>query len=94
MDKVKHISEILDSAISFMEIDEDVLSGKLQLAWPELVGKSVSESVKLFRLKDGVVTLLTESSTWRYELFPRKDDLVRILNEYLESDAVKSIRIR
>jgi predicted nucleic acid-binding Zn ribbon protein len=89
-----HIADLINSTIEMLDLSEEVLSGKLIAGWPELIGENIAKHVKFFKLKNGEITLLTTSSTWRFELFTRKEEIIKLCNKFLEQDAITTMKIR
>jgi|GEM_PF-1110548 len=90
----KHIADLIVPSISKMDLEEDVLSGRLIKNWENIVGATLAKNVRFFRLKKKEIVLLTNSSTWRFELFARREEIINSCNQYLGFKAVETMKIR
>ncbi len=67
---------------------------KLPEIWQEAVGEQIAQSAKVLKFENGVLTVTTESSTWRSELKLRTPKLVAKMNEKIGKDIIKTIKIK
>jgi predicted nucleic acid-binding Zn ribbon protein len=93
-DEPKNLSEYLARLISNLGWEEKMYQAKLLDLWSEIIGDSAAESVKIFNLKKGVLTLKTEASAWRSEMKIREEQIIEIINKKLNNNVVKELKIR
>ena len=60
--------------------------------WGEIVGQTVSSVTRVKKVDKGVLTVKTESSTWRQELHMQKKEIIDKINNKIGSKAIKEIR--
>ncbi len=92
--KPKKIKNLLDDLIEDKGWEEKIEEANIPKLWEEAVGESIAESCKAVSLKDGVLIVETESSTWRSELKFRSESIIKSLNEKIGKNIIKSIKFR
>ncbi|SUZ52495.1 uncharacterized protein METZ01_LOCUS5349, partial [marine metagenome] len=60
--------------------------------WADTVGQTISKVTKAERVDKGVLTVKTESSTWRQELHMQKKEIITKINNKIGSKTIKEIR--
>ena len=60
--------------------------------WGEIVGQTVSSVTRVKKVDKGVLTVKTESSTWRNELHMQKKEIIDKINNKIGSKAIREIR--
>ena len=60
--------------------------------WGEAVGKRISSVTTAEKVDKGVLTVKTESPTWRQELHMQKKEIIDKINNKIGSKAIKEIR--
>ena len=60
--------------------------------WGEVVGKRISSVTTAEKVDKGVLTVKTESSTWRQELHMQKKEIIDKINNKIGSKTIKEIR--
>ena len=60
--------------------------------WGEIVGQTVSSVTRVKKVDKGVLTVKTESSTWRQELHMQKKEIIDKINNKIGSKTIKEIR--
>ena len=60
--------------------------------WGEVVGKRISSVTTAEKVDKGVLTVKTESPTWRQELHMQKKEIIDKINNKIGSKAIKEIR--
>lgn len=87
------LGEVLGKAKEFAKLRHAVMENdaaeKFAEIFPEL--KPIAEAVKV---KKGVLFLRVENSVWKNELNLKRDILIKRINEYLNTEVVKSIRFQ
>ncbi len=66
--KVVAVKDVLKKIVSNEDYEEIELLGKLQKAWPDIVGTEVSLNSKPLSLKNEVLTIQAKNSAWLSEL--------------------------
>ena len=60
--------------------------------WPKVVGKKINEVTEAEGVKKGVLTIKTNSSTWRQELQMQKNEIISKINKKIGKQTIKEIR--
>ena len=90
----KTLSSFLDNLIEDKGWEEKLIEAKITDIWLEIVGESIAKNAKVIKLDDGVLTISTESSTWRNELRLRSDEIIDKLNKKINKDIIKKLKIK
>jgi len=69
-------------------------AGKLQTGWSEAVGKSLAAHCSPDTVRDRLLYVIVDSSTWMNQLSMLRLTLVGSINAYLGEDAVEDVRFR
>jgi hypothetical protein len=89
----KLIGEVLGKAKEFEKLRNAVMENdaaeKFAEIFPELT--PIAEAVKV---KKGTLYLRVENSVWKNELNLKRNILIKRINEYLNTEIVKSIRFQ
>ena len=60
--------------------------------WGDVVGKRISSVTTAEKVDKGVLTVKTESPTWRQELHMQKKEIIDKINNKIGSKTIKEIR--
>ena len=60
--------------------------------WGEVVGKRISSVTTAEKVDKGILTVKTESPTWRQELHMQKKEIIDKINNKIGSKTIKEIR--
>lgn len=73
-------------------IDNAISQNNALNIWQEVVGDVVAQNAVADRVEHGVVIVKVSSATWRQELFFKKDDIIRKLNNKIGKNVIRDIR--
>lgn len=62
--------------------------------WDDLVGEKFAKESKPVALKNGVMTVISESSVWRAEIFYRRHEIINKISQLRNKEVVKEMVIR
>ncbi len=93
-DNIHSLKEIINQLIELNDWGEGIAFAKIKEEWIKTVGENFAEHIAPLKLKDGVLHLKADSSTWRTEMLIRKQLLIDKLNSYCGKNIIKSIKIR
>ena len=79
--KTQTIGEILNDFFKRPYVAAKVAEGRLEEYWREIVGDYVAEQTRNLKLENHILYVVVASSVVRNELFFRRDELVKLLNE-------------
>ncbi|MFH1052152.1 MAG: DUF721 domain-containing protein [bacterium] len=85
---------LLDKLVETKGWEDKLDEAKLPAIWNDIVGDKIAKHAKTGKFQDGVLTIITESSTWRSELRLRAEELVNKLNEKLGKNIIQSIKLK
>ena len=75
-------------------LEEGYYEAAITTYWEKMMGPSISRRTTSLKLKNGVLTIKTESAPLRQELNFAKEKIVEKINKELEINLVKSIHVK
>ena len=88
--------EKLDIAIKGFLINTGLENGVKQqnavIIWPKIVGTKIAENTTAELVDFNVLTIKVKNSTWRNELYLKKDIILEKLNKELGLNTIKELR--
>ena len=88
--------EKLDIAIKDFLINTGLENGvnqqKAVIIWPKIVGTKIAENTTAELVDFNILTIKVKNSTWRNELYLKKDIILEKLNEELGPNTIKELR--
>ena len=88
--------EKLDIAIKDFLINTGLENGvkqqKAVIVWPKIVGTKIAENTTAELVDFNVLTIKVKNSTWRNELYLKKDIILEKLNKELGPNTIKELR--
>ena len=88
--------EKLDIAIKDFLINTGLENGinqqKAIIIWPKIVGTKIAENTTAELVDFNVLTIKVKNSTWRNELYLKKDIILEKLNKELGPNTIKELR--
>jgi predicted nucleic acid-binding Zn ribbon protein len=84
----------LAQAVERLQLEHVLREGRALAVWPEVVGTQVAEATRAENVRDGVLSVVTRSSTWAFELTFHKEKILRGLNARLGRGTLRDIRFR
>ena len=88
--------EKLDIAIKDFLVNTGLENGvnqqKAVIIWPKIVGTKIAENTTAELVDFNVLTIKVKNSTWRNELYLKKDIILEKLNKELGPNTIKELR--
>ena len=88
--------EKLDIAIKDFLINTGLENGvnqqKAVIIWPKIVGTKIAENTTAELVDFNTLTIKVKNSTWRNELYLKKDIILEKLNKELGPNTIKELR--
>ena len=88
--------EKLDIAIKDFLINTGLENGVKQqraiIIWPKIVGSKIAENTIAELVDFNILTIKVKNSTWRNELYLKKDIILEKLNKELGPNTIKELR--
>jgi len=88
---VHALSNVLPRLLRDLGLERGVQGWRAVAIWPEVVGESLARRTRATSFRDGTLWVEVEGSAWLHELGFLKRELVRRLNQRLESRQVRDL---
>ena len=85
------LQSALNKAVKDLGLEDKVIEAKIEKIWADIYDDKMA---KIHKYEKGNLYLQTYSSTWRYELNLRKNDILNKINHNLGKNSVRNIIIR
>ncbi len=92
--KAEGIKGILDNVIGGIETKARGKKEKILNAWQGIVGEKAATHSRPASIRQKVLTIEVDSSTWFYSLSLKKNSILKDINKELGEDKIKDIRFR
>jgi len=96
-DKTKYhfttIKDLMQQVLQKNKLEKGMQQIQITKAWKHVMGEGVWTYTTAIKLNNGNLTVSLRSSTIREEHSYRKEEIIRMLNAYLQQDLVKKIRL-
>ena len=73
-------------------LENGVNQQKAIIIWPKIVGTKIAENTTAELVDFNVLTIKVKNSTWRNELYLKKDIILEKLNKELGPNIIKELR--
>ena len=73
-------------------LENGVNQQKAVIIWPKIVGTKIAENTTAELVDFSVLTIKVKNSTWRNELYLKKDIILEKLNKELGPNTIKELR--
>lgn len=87
------LKNIMDDFVSMYNYEDLMMSYKIENYIIKKSSFKIKNSIKVKSYKEGILKLLTSSSTWKYEISLRKDTLMEEINTEFGENTVREIII-
>lgn len=92
-DHFQSLRDALQKMAARYKLEEKLEQERVQQAWHAVVGPFCSERTVQVKYKDGVLTVEIVSAALKQELSYARTDIIKKINEHLNAEIVKDIRI-
>ena len=92
--KTQTIGEILNEFFKRPYVAAKVAEGRLEEYWREIVGDYVADNTSSLKLENHVLYVVVGSGVVRNELFFRRDELAKLLNERSGVKLINALIVR
>ena len=89
---MQSINIAIKKAIQKAGIEKAIKQQEAVFVWPKVVGKKINKVTEAEGVKKGVLTIKTNSSTWRQELQMQKNEIISKINKKIGKQTIKEIR--
>ena len=73
-------------------LENGVNQQKAVIVWPKIVGTKIAENTIAELVDFNILTIKVKNSTWRNELYLKKDIILEKLNKELGPNTIKELR--
>ena len=73
-------------------LENGVNQQKAVIIWPKIVGTKIAENTTAELVDFNILTIKVKNSTWRNELYLKKDIILEKLNKELGPNTIKELR--
>jgi|GEM_PF-2166897 len=88
----------LDSVIEKLAMNSNLkdsyIESQIKKSWSEILGEIPAKHINISRLKENILYLYTNSSTWRTELRLREKEIIKDINNLIKESKIESIIVR
>ena len=86
------LKSAIKKAVQSAGVEKALKQESAVVLWGEVVGKTISKVATAEKVDKGVLTVKTESPTWRQELHLQKKEIINKINNKIGSKTIKEIR--
>jgi hypothetical protein len=87
------IGEAIAAVGEELGVGDPRMLGRLERAWPELVGPAIAEHARIRSLRRGVLTIAVDAAPWATQLRYLESEIVERAAALLGSDTVTGARV-
>ena len=87
------LKQVLDLFLGSQKIKDKYLLVRIQEAWRQHLGPTINSYTSEVSFRKGILTVHISSAPLRQELLFGKDKLIALINEALQDEVIKVIRI-
>jgi predicted nucleic acid-binding Zn ribbon protein len=96
-DKYKEFVEIGSSISELFKAfgyEDEYYRGKVRAEWNSIVGQEIASNVEISGFEGEVLTLKTNNSVWKNEMFFRRREIMNLINKRYDKKLVSNINIK
>jgi predicted nucleic acid-binding Zn ribbon protein len=96
-DRYKKLPELGSSIFEFFKTfgyEDEYYRGQVRAEWYSIVGQEIASNVEISGFEGEVLTLKTNSSVWKNEMFFRRKEIMNLINERYNKKLVSNINIK
>ena len=86
------LKSAIKKAVRKAGVEKAIKQESAVFLWERVVGQTISNVTKAEKVDKGVLTVKTQSPTWRQELHMQKKEIIDKINNKIGSKAIKEIR--
>ena len=90
----KSIKLLIDMITKETGLDVKLLEASIPDIWVEVVGEMIGNHSKVLNTTNGKLFISTDSSTWKTEIFLRRQEIVDKINNRLGKPHIKELIVR
>ena len=86
------LKSAIKKAVRNAGVEKAIKQESAVFLWAGVGGQTISNATKAEKVDKGVLTVKTQSPTWRQELHMQKKEIIDKINNKIGSKAIKEIR--
>ncbi len=91
--QVQSLGAIMADFLRENNMEKPLLEKRIVTVWPEVMGELIARYTRKVEFKNGVLYVHLSSAALRQELFLARFEIVKKMNEHINSDIVQDIRL-
>jgi predicted nucleic acid-binding Zn ribbon protein len=91
--KAQSIGELISRYIQGTELEKNLLERLVVQKWPEVMGPMIANMTRNVEMKNGTLFVHIDSAALRQQLFECRYDIIKKLNQAINNQFIKDIRI-
>jgi predicted nucleic acid-binding Zn ribbon protein len=96
-DKYKECTELGSSIFELFKAfgyEDEYYRGQVRAEWNSIVGQEIASNVEISCFEGEVLTLKTNNSVWKNEMFFRRIEIMKLINQRYNKKLVSNINIK
>ena len=97
MDKYRESVELGESIFEFFQAfgyEDEYYRGQVRAEWGNIIGQEIASNVEITAFEGEVLTLKTNNSVWKNEMFFRRKEIMKLVNQRYDKKLVSNINIK
>jgi predicted nucleic acid-binding Zn ribbon protein len=90
-DKPDHIKNVLDSVLSKHGYISQYYASEIKMKWPDIVGEKIAKVAECTDVKEKVLYVRVDSSSWRQEISFLKEEIISKIRKEIHYNTIKDI---
>lgn len=91
--KAQSIGDLISQYIQGTELEKILLERMVVQKWPDVMGPMIANMTGNIEMKDGTLFVHIHSAALRQQLFECRYDIIKKLNQAINNQFIKDIRI-
>ena len=91
--KAQSVGDLIAQFIQGTELEKSLLERQIVQKWPEIMGPMVANLTGEIEMKNGTLFVHIHSAALRQQLFECRYDVIKKLNQAINAQLIKDIRI-
>lgn len=87
------IADVMNIYLRETGLEKTVLEDKVVALWPEIMGDTVARLTRSVEVRNGMLIVHISSAALKAQLFERRFELVKKINDAVGGNAIRDVRI-
>lgn len=94
MGNIKALDSVIENLAMNSNLKDSYIESQIKKSWSKILGEIPAKHINISRLKENILYLYTNSSTWRTELRLREKEIIKDINNLIKESKIESIIVR